>query len=99
MRNQTLIFTYKCKEKPPEVSKYKDNEVIGDWTKSITNRMYWCAASSPESDGDQIMVVRWKSHMEHICDKHDGCYPLLLDMRERHKKWFTPRIVRICSFM
>ena len=48
--------------------------------------MYWCAASSPENNGDE-MVVRWKSLMEHICDEHDNCYHLPLRTTERRKMW------------
>ena len=95
MRKQTLIIiTYRRKEKLQKLAKYKDCKVVGDWTKSITNHMYWCTASSPEGDGEQ-MVVKWKSLMEHICDKHDECYHLPLDMGERHKKWFKPGILYI----
>ena len=67
---------------------YKDCEVVGKWIKSISNHLYWCAASSPEGDGDE-MVVRWKSLMEHICDRHDECYHLPLEGRDRHKKWLV----------
>ena len=69
--------------------KYKDCEVVGEWIKSITNHMYWCAASLPQGDGDQ-MVVQWKSLMELLCDQHDSCYHPPLG--ERRKKWFIPGI-------
>ena len=59
--------------------------MVNDWIKSITNHLYWCAASSPESDGNE-MAVRWKSLMEHICDY------LPLGVEERLKKWFQPGI-------
>jgi len=71
-----------------KLAQYKDFKVIGEWIKSITNHLYWCVASSPEGDGDE-MVVRWKSLMEHICDRHDECYHLPLERRDRHKKWLV----------
>ena len=71
-----------------KLAQYKDCEVVGEWIKSITNHLYWCAASSPEGDGHE-MVVRWKSLMEHICDRHDECYHLPLEGRDRHKKWLV----------
>ena len=51
--------------------------------------MYWCAASAPNGDGEQ-MVIRWKSLMDHVCDSHESCYHSTLGQIERRKKWFTP---------
>ena len=45
-----------------KLSKYKDCDIVGAWIKSITNHMYWCAASAPDGDGKE-MVTRWKSLM------------------------------------
>lgn len=70
-----------------KLSKYKDCDIVGAWIKSITNHMYWCAASAPDGDGIQ-MVTRWKSLMNHLCDQHDECYHLPLG--DRRRKWFTP---------
>ena len=67
----------------------KDCSIIGKWTKSITNHLYWCAASAPEGEGDDI-VKRWKSLMDHICDNHDTCYHKDLTLEERRKKWLIP---------
>ena len=61
--------------------------MIAEWVKSIINHLYWCAASAPDGDGEQ-MVVRWKSLANHICDQHDDCYHSSLG--ERRKKWFIP---------
>ena len=68
------------KKKLQQLAKYKECEMINDWIKSITNHLYWCAASSPEGDGNE-MAIRWKSLMEHICDRHDECYHLPLDVK------------------
>ena len=65
--------------------------MVNDWIKSITNHLYWCAASSPEGNGNE-MLIRWKSLMEHIYDKHDECYHLPLNVEERRKRWFQPGI-------
>jgi len=75
------------KKKLAKLSKYKDCEIVGEWTKSIINHLYWCAASAPDGDGKQ-MVVRWRSLGNHLCNEHHDCYHLPLG--ERQKKWFTP---------
>jgi len=64
-------FNIGLKKKFQKAAKYKDCSVIGEWTKSITNHMYWCAASSP--DGDEMMK-RWQSLMDHLCNDHTNCY-------------------------
>ena len=65
--------------------------MVKDWIKSITNHLYYCAASSPEGNGNGT-VIRWKSLTEHICDKHDECYHSPLGVEERRKKWIQPGI-------
>jgi len=55
------------------LAKAKQYELIADWIKSITNQLYWCAASVPDGEGDEI-VKRWKSLMNHVCNTHDDCY-------------------------
>ena len=49
------IFTG-LKKKLAKLSQYKDCDIVGDWIKSITNHMYWCAASAPDGDGQQMVV-------------------------------------------
>ena len=77
------------KKKLARLSTNKDCSIIGEWTKSITNHLYWCAASAPEGDGDDI-VKRWKSLMDHICDEHATCYHEDLTLEERRKNWLIP---------
>ena len=75
------------KKKLAKLSQYKDCEIVGAWIKSITNHMYWCAASAPDGNG-QLMVDRWKSLMSHLIDQHDDCFHLPLG--DRRKKWLIP---------
>ena len=42
-----------CK-KIDALSKEKDYELVGEWTKSIVNHVYWSAVSMPNGDGDVI---------------------------------------------
>ena len=44
------------KKKLQKAVNNKDCEVVGEWTKSITNHMYWCAASSPDGDGEEMEI-------------------------------------------
>ena len=39
------------------------------WARSISNHMYWCAASG---GGDGEMVKKWLSILNHITDIHEG---------------------------
>ena len=55
--------------------------LIAEWIKSITNYLYWYAASAPYGEGDD-MVKHWKSLIDHICDIHKGCYHLKLSDRQ-----------------
>ena len=78
------------KKKLTHLAKTKQCDLIGDWIKSITNHLYWCAASAPDGDGDEI-VKRWKSLMNHLCNTHDSCYhDPLNSLEERRKMWFVP---------
>lgn len=77
------------KKKLVKLGNYKDCNLINEWAKSITNHMYWCAASAPDGNGEEI-ATRWKSLMDHICDSHEECYHLPLGQMERRKKWLTP---------
>jgi len=56
-----------------KLQKAEDCSVIGEWAKSITNHMHWCAASSLDGDGDEIMI-RWQSLMDHLCNDYSNCY-------------------------
>ena len=76
------------KKKLARLSNNKDCSIIGDWIKSITNHLYWCAASAPDDSND--IVKRWKSLMDHICDIHDECYHTDLSLEDRRKKWLIP---------
>ena len=82
-------ITAGVKKKLVKLGKYKDCSLINEWTNSITNHMYWCAASTPDGNGEEI-ATRWKSLMDHICDSHEGCYHLPLGQMERRRKWFIP---------
>lgn len=52
------------------MGKKKNCEIIGDWSRSISNRTYWCAMSS---EGDEELVSKkWCSILNHVCNVHEG---------------------------
>ena len=92
-----MYIIYRTEEEIDETGQIQDCNIINDWTKSITNHMYWYAASSPGNDCEQ-MVIRWKSLMDHICDNHEECYHDPLRGLQRHKKWFIPGKICNCIY-
>jgi len=76
------------KKKLARVAKTKDCELIGEWIKSITNHLCWCAANAP--DGDDL-VKQCISLMNHLCNINEDCYhDPSPSLEERRKKWFCP---------
>lgn len=63
----------RIKKKLSHASTTADYGIIAEWIKSITNHLYWCAASALDGDGND-MVKHWKSLIDHICDIHEDCY-------------------------
>ncbi|XP_006825603.2 uncharacterized protein LOC102807096 [Saccoglossus kowalevskii] len=54
-----------------ELSKEKECGVIQDWIRSVTNHLYWTAASTPDGNGD-LMTDKWTSVGNHIQNIHEG---------------------------
>ena len=52
-----------------KLAERKDCEDVGQWRQSISNHMYWCAASTPDGDG-QMMQDKWKMLPLHIQNIH-----------------------------
>ena len=58
-------------KKVEALAKEKECQVLSPWIRSISNHMYWSAASSEPNQAD-IIEAKWKSLGNHIQDKHDG---------------------------
>ena len=70
------------------IAKEKDCEEVRPWIKSITNHLYWSAASS---GGDSELVIsKWMSVVEHVQNIHTNCYHAPLADDQRNKKWLKP---------
>ena len=52
------------------LAKKKSCAVLGDWKQSISNHLYWCAASS-SGDGNQV-EAKWLSISNHVTNVHEG---------------------------
>ncbi|XP_041463201.1 uncharacterized protein LOC121414191 [Lytechinus variegatus] len=84
------------------LAKQKDCEELVQWEPSITNHMYWVAATC-EEDEDDLRVAKWKSLMNHIQGIHEGhsevfpkCLHGDLEAQGRKKKWLTPG-TKVCE--
>ncbi|XP_033725289.1 uncharacterized protein LOC117315251 [Pecten maximus] len=84
------------KKKVLALSKEKDCGELSSWIKSITNHLYWVAASTPEADAD-LMMQKWRSLENHIQNIHEGhgelfpkCLHPDLAGQERRKRWLKP---------
>lgn len=50
--------------------KKKGCQKVKDWARSISNHMYWCAASS-SGDGE-LVQQKWLSILNHVANIHEG---------------------------
>ena len=57
------------RKKMEKLAKEKDCELIGEWRKSVINRLYWSAVSTPSGDGEEIKA-KWLSLDNHIHNKN-----------------------------
>ena len=58
------------KKKLDKIAKKPKCEVVAPWIKSISNHLYWCAASS--GGNKQMVVEKWLSIERHITNVHEG---------------------------
>ncbi|KAM9327706.1 uncharacterized protein KZ484_019184 [Pholidichthys leucotaenia] len=79
----------------------KECPEVKPWLKSISNHMYWCAASSHGQSPD-VIVAKWQSLGNHIQNKHSNHGPLfpacLHDdpgTQTKPKKWLKPRVTQL----
>lgn len=87
----TLYFTG-LKKKLQVIARTKGGEDVGPWIKSISNHMYWAAASTPDGDED-VMLSKWKSvanHVQNVHRGHDGPFNKCSHGEIVTKKWLQP---------
>lgn len=52
------------------LAKKKGCSILGSWKQSISNHLYWCAASSG-GDGKEV-EAKWLSITNHVVNVHEG---------------------------
>lgn len=67
----TIICTVGLAKKIDKIAKQKDCNDVGEWKQSICNHMYWCAASTPDGNGN-LIKAKWEILPLHIQDIHRG---------------------------
>ncbi|XP_021356047.1 uncharacterized protein LOC110451810 [Mizuhopecten yessoensis] len=84
------------KKKLVAMAKEKECEDLHKWIKSISNHIYWVAASTPSGD-KEVMWQKWASLENHIQNIHEGhgsqfprCLHANLNEQERRRKWLKP---------
>jgi hypothetical protein len=75
------------------LAKQKGCENVREWIKSISNHMYWCAASSENESGD-LILAKWLSlgnHLQNIHNGHSDLFPDCLHPELQERNWLKPR--------
>ncbi|PIK53296.1 hypothetical protein BSL78_09824 [Apostichopus japonicus] len=69
---------------------------VSAWSKSISNHLYWVAASSKE-DPEEVILAKWLSEANHIMNRHTHdsvhypkCQHGDLPTSGKRKKWLKP---------
>ena len=90
-----IRFFKGLRKKLNAIAKLKDCEIVGEWTQSIVNHLYWCAMSSSDSSSNEELIrSKWLSLSNHIHNKHTHkgifkkCAHKSLNRNKRKKKWF-----------
>ena len=80
-----------------KLGKQKDCEAINAWIRSIVNHVYFSVISTGQDNPD-LVVAKWLSLHNHICNKHSGhgklfpkCLHPRLKKRDRQKAWLPKR--------
>ncbi|KAI8495211.1 hypothetical protein Bbelb_271970 [Branchiostoma belcheri] len=59
------------RKKLSALAKQKECDVVGDWTNSIVNHLYWCSTTTREGAGD-LVEGKWLSLDNHLHNVHSG---------------------------
>ena len=93
MSPHTFLLIPGLGKKMEALAKEKDCQNIYAWIKSISNHLYWCAASSKSRDE---IVAKWSSVINHIQNVHIHENPLFtvcLHEPSLSRDWLQPSIL------
>ena len=68
--------------------KKKGCKKVKDWARSVSNHLYWCAASS-NGDGE-LVQQKWLSILNHVTNVHQGHgdrFPRCLHDELEEREW------------
>ena len=65
-------------KKMEQLANQKDCDVVREWIRSVSNHLYYSAASSEGESGDMV-VAKWKSVVCHVQNIHEGFDDPLFD--------------------
>ena len=71
-------------------AKKKNCGILNLWAHSISNHMYWCAASS-DGNGEHV-TAKWLSisnHVTNIHNHHSDIFPRCEHSQLEDRKWLT----------
>ena len=54
-----------------KAAKLKECEILGEWSRSMVNHLYWCAMSTDDGNGD-VILEKWLSLINHMHNEHHG---------------------------
>ncbi|XP_064639563.1 uncharacterized protein LOC135495074 isoform X3 [Lineus longissimus] len=84
-----LLLAAGVKKKMDNIAKkYKLCRILAKWSQSVSNHIFWCAASS-NGNGD-LVEAKWLSILNHVADVHDGhgdLYPKCLHGPLEDREW------------
>lgn len=86
---KTPLLYAAFRKKVNKLAKEKGCDIIGQWSKSMVNHLYWCALSTKSGDGEE-MLEKWLSLLNHVHNKHRGhgkLYKKCTHSRLRNRKW------------
>ncbi|XP_021351637.1 uncharacterized protein LOC110449233 [Mizuhopecten yessoensis] len=78
------------------LGKSKKYAVAGEWARSISNHVYWCAASS--GGNEELVRQKWTSILNHVANIHEGHGDLFHSCEHGSisRKWIKPGYYKIC---
>ena len=90
---QCMVFLFVAvKKKLQAIAKVKGCEEVIGWIRSISNHLYWSAASTEGNNGEMILS-KWKSmanHIQNIHSGHEGPFHQCEHEELTDRKWLKP---------